>query len=72
MHAGVRAQVIEAHLAGCPRCRSEVEGHRETAALLASSFTCGLSFVFTHAKNQLWTQIWLLVTGRVLQRQEGS
>jgi anti-sigma factor RsiW len=29
--------VIEAHLAGCPRCRSEVEGHRETAALLAHS-----------------------------------
>jgi hypothetical protein len=27
--------VIEAHLAGCPRCRAEVEGHRETAALLA-------------------------------------
>jgi Anti-sigma-K factor rskA/Putative zinc-finger len=29
--------VIEAHLAGCPRCRAEVEGHRETAALLAHS-----------------------------------
>jgi len=27
--------VIEGHLAGCPRCRAEVEGHRETAALLA-------------------------------------
>ncbi|HEV7864224.1 MAG TPA: anti-sigma factor [Acidimicrobiia bacterium] len=27
--------VIEAHLAGCPRCRAEVEGYRETAALLA-------------------------------------
>jgi len=27
--------VIEAHLAGCPRCRAEVAGHRETAALLA-------------------------------------
>jgi hypothetical protein len=27
--------VIEAHLAGCPRCRAEVESHRETAALLA-------------------------------------
>jgi hypothetical protein len=31
--------VIEAHLAGCPRCRAEVEGHRETAALLAHSGT---------------------------------
>jgi anti-sigma factor RsiW len=29
--------VIEAHLAGCPRCRAEVEGYRETAALLAHS-----------------------------------
>ena len=29
--------VIEAHLAGCPRCRAEVAGHRETAALLAHS-----------------------------------
>ena len=29
--------VIEAHLVGCPRCRAEVEGYRETAALLAHS-----------------------------------
>jgi len=27
--------IVEAHLAGCPRCRAEVERHRETAALLA-------------------------------------
>jgi len=27
--------VIEVHLAACPRCRAEVAGHRETAALLA-------------------------------------
>jgi anti-sigma-K factor RskA len=27
--------LVEAHLAGCPRCRAEVERHRETAALLA-------------------------------------
>ena len=27
--------LVEAHLASCPRCRAEVEGHRETAALLA-------------------------------------
>jgi cytochrome o ubiquinol oxidase subunit 3 len=35
----------------------------ETACLLASSFTCGLSAVATEARNQLWTQICLLVTG---------
>ncbi|MBV8683390.1 MAG: cytochrome c oxidase subunit 3 [Caulobacteraceae bacterium] len=35
----------------------------ETTALLISSFTCGLSFIFTQRRNQLWTQIWLLVTG---------
>lgn len=34
---GDERDVIEAHLAGCPRCRAEVEGHRETAALLAHS-----------------------------------
>jgi hypothetical protein len=34
---GTERDVIEAHLAGCPRCRAEVEGHRETAALLAHS-----------------------------------
>jgi hypothetical protein len=33
----IERDVIEAHLAGCPRCRAEVEGHRETAALLAHS-----------------------------------
>ena len=26
---------IKAHLAGCPRCRAEVKGHEEVAALLA-------------------------------------
>jgi hypothetical protein len=34
---GEERDVIEAHLAGCPRCRAEIEGHRETAALLAHS-----------------------------------
>ena len=34
---GDERDVVEAHLAGCPRCRAEVEGHRETAALLAHS-----------------------------------
>jgi cytochrome o ubiquinol oxidase subunit III len=35
----------------------------ETACLLASSFTCGLAAVATGARNQLWTQVFLLVTG---------
>jgi cytochrome o ubiquinol oxidase subunit III len=35
----------------------------ETGCLLASSFTCGLSAVATEARNQLWTQISLFVTG---------
>jgi len=35
----------------------------ETAALLASSFACGLAAVATQARNMLWTQVFLLVTG---------
>lgn len=35
----------------------------ETACLLASSFTCGLSAVATKARSQLWTQVFLLITG---------
>lgn len=35
----------------------------ETACLLASSFTCGLSAVATGARSQLWVQIFLLITG---------
>lgn len=35
----------------------------ETAALLLSSYTCMLSFAATNARNLLWTQIFLLVTG---------
>jgi anti-sigma-K factor RskA len=31
------AETIGAHLQGCPRCRSEVAGHREIAALLANA-----------------------------------
>lgn len=29
------AEAVELHLPGCPRCREEVAGHREAAALLA-------------------------------------
>jgi len=35
----------------------------ETAALLLSSYTCMLSFAATNARNRLWTEIFLLVTG---------
>jgi hypothetical protein len=31
------AEVIEAHLSGCPRCQAEVAEHREVAALLGNS-----------------------------------
>ncbi len=35
----------------------------ETAALLLSTYTCMLSFAATHARNLLWTQFFLLLTG---------
>lgn len=35
----------------------------ETAALLLSSYTCMLGFAATNARNRLWTQIFLLITG---------
>jgi Anti-sigma-K factor rskA/Putative zinc-finger len=31
------AAIVERHLEGCPRCRAEVEGHREVATLLGNS-----------------------------------
>lgn len=31
------AQLVEDHLEGCPRCRSEVQGHREVATLLGNT-----------------------------------
>jgi len=34
----------------------------ETAALLLSSYTCGLSFAATNARSRLWTQVFLLAT----------
>ena len=41
--------LVESHLAGCPRCRSEVAGYRETAALLAHTGT--------RAPDGLWDRI---------------
>ena len=35
----------------------------ETAFLLLSSFTCGLSYAATVARNKLWTQVGLIITG---------
>jgi len=35
----------------------------ETGALLLSSFVCGLAMLAAYARNMLWTQIGLLVTG---------
>jgi cytochrome o ubiquinol oxidase subunit 3 len=52
--------------AGGPAISQIVETPRvalETGALLLSSYTCGLSFAATNAKNKLWTQVFLLVTG---------
>ncbi|HEX4157692.1 MAG TPA: cytochrome o ubiquinol oxidase subunit III [Rhizomicrobium sp.] len=35
----------------------------ETACLLASSFFCGMASIAVARRSQLWTQIWLVVTG---------
>lgn len=43
------AAAIEDHLRDCPRCRAEVEEHRETAAFLAHAGT--------DAPAELWTRI---------------
>jgi len=52
--------------AGGPTPRDIVDLQRvalETGALLLSSYTCGLSFAATNARNLLWTQVFLLATG---------
>ena len=41
--------LVEAHLAGCPRCRAEVASYRETASLLAHTGT--------RAPDGLWERI---------------
>ena len=51
--------------AGGPTIGQIVDVNRvawETAALLLSSYTCGLSFAATNARNKLWTQVFLLAT----------
>ena len=52
--------------AGGPGLSQIVEVPRvawETAALLLSSYACGLSFAATNARSLLWTQVFLLITG---------
>jgi cytochrome o ubiquinol oxidase subunit 3 len=52
--------------AGGPALSQVVELPRvamETAVLLLSSYTCGLSFAATNARSLLWTQVFLLITG---------
>ncbi len=58
--------VLQTATAGGPAGRDLFDPSRvalETACLLASSFTCGLSAVATEARSHLWTQVCLLVTG---------
>lgn len=58
--------VLQHATAGGPGIRQIVELPRvewETAFLLLSSFTCGLSFAATNARNVLWTQVFLVITG---------
>ena len=58
--------VLRNATAGGPGPRDIVELPRvalETGALLLSSYTCGLSFAATNARNVLWTQVFLLITG---------
>jgi cytochrome o ubiquinol oxidase subunit 3 len=57
--------VLRGATAGGPTMRELVDLPRvgiETAALLLSSFTCGLSFAATNARNKLWTQVFLAAT----------
>ena len=46
---GDEAEAVELHLRDCPRCRAEVNDHREVAALLAHAGTA--------APAELWTRI---------------
>jgi len=58
--------VLQGQTAGGPTARDVVDPTRvavETTALLLSSFTCGLSFAATNARNKLWTQVFLGLTG---------
>jgi cytochrome o ubiquinol oxidase subunit 3 len=58
--------VMRDSTAGGPTIRQIVDLPRvqiETYCLLLSSFTVGLSFAATNARNLLWTQVFLVITG---------
>ena len=55
VHDDDERAAVEAHLAGCPRCRSEVDGHREVAAHLAQ--------VGAPAPEELWDRIAATIGG---------
>src|SRR5262249_30086750 len=58
--------VMHKATAGGPGPAQVVEVPRvawETAFLLLSSYTCGLSFAATNVRSVLWTQVFLLATG---------
>jgi len=58
--------VLARSTAGGPSGRDLFEPSRvaaETALLLASSFTCGLSALATRARSLVWTELALLATG---------
>jgi cytochrome o ubiquinol oxidase subunit 3 len=58
--------VLEKSTAGGPAGRDIFVPSRvatETALLLLSSFTCGLSAIAAQARNKLWTEVALLLTG---------
>ena len=58
--------VLQSATAQGPAGRDLFDAHRvaiETACLLASSFTCGMSAVATQLRSKLWTELMLLLTG---------
>jgi cytochrome o ubiquinol oxidase subunit 3 len=58
--------VLRNATAGGPTMRQIAEPGRviiETTCLLLSSFTCGLSYAATTARNKQWTLIFLVITG---------
>jgi cytochrome o ubiquinol oxidase subunit III len=58
--------VLQTHTAGGPGGRDLFEPSRvaiETACLLASSFTCGMSAVATQLRSRLWTEVGMFATG---------
>jgi cytochrome o ubiquinol oxidase subunit 3 len=58
--------VLQTAIAGGPSGRelfNPTSIAMQTAVLLLSSFTCGMSAMATEARSQLWTQLCLLITG---------